>query len=95
MAAGVVRISDPADGGAELYGTGIPIVMSGSETTLDRPAPRLGEHTRTVLRELCGYSDERIDALVDAANKAGGNPGPSDDRVLRLQPPGGGAAGKD
>jgi len=62
----VVRLGDPADGGAELYGTGIPIVMSGSETTLDRPAPQLGEHTRVVLAELCGYSDERIDALVDA-----------------------------
>jgi glucose/arabinose dehydrogenase len=37
------------------------------------------------------------DGLVwlGTANKAGGNPGPSDDRVLRLQPPGGGAAGKD
>jgi crotonobetainyl-CoA:carnitine CoA-transferase CaiB-like acyl-CoA transferase len=62
----VVRLTDPADGGVELYGTGIPIVLSESETTLDRPAPQLGEHTRTVLRELCGYSAERIDALVDA-----------------------------
>ncbi|SFK53007.1 CaiB/BaiF CoA transferase family protein [Geodermatophilus ruber] len=49
----------------ELYGTGIPIVMSGSGTTLDRPAPQLGEHTRSVLRELCGYPEERIDALAE------------------------------
>jgi crotonobetainyl-CoA:carnitine CoA-transferase CaiB-like acyl-CoA transferase len=62
----VVRLTDPVDGGAELYGTGIPIVMSGSETTLDRPAPQLGEHTRVVLAELCGYSEDHIDALVDA-----------------------------
>lgn len=62
----VVRLLDPADGGVELFGTGIPIVLSGSETTLDRPAPHLGQHTRTVLAGLCGYADDRIDALVEA-----------------------------
>lgn len=61
----VVRISHP-DGadGVELYGTGIPIVMSASRTTLDRPAPHLGEHNRLVLAELCGYTDDQIDGLA-------------------------------
>jgi CoA:oxalate CoA-transferase len=62
----VVRMTDAEEGGVELYGTGVPIVMSGSDITLDGPAPRLGEHTRTVLRELCSYSEERIDELTEA-----------------------------
>ncbi|MGY1812323.1 CaiB/BaiF CoA transferase family protein [Blastococcus sp. SYSU D00820] len=62
----VVRLADPTGGGAELYGAGVPIVFSGTPTVLDGPAPALGEHSRSVLRDLCGYADERIDALVAA-----------------------------
>jgi CoA:oxalate CoA-transferase len=62
----VVRLTDPAHGGADLYGTGVPIVFSGVPSTLDGAAPRLGEHSRSVLRDLCGYAEERIDALADA-----------------------------
>jgi crotonobetainyl-CoA:carnitine CoA-transferase CaiB-like acyl-CoA transferase len=29
------------------------------------PAPMLGEHTREVLAELLGYSDERLDRLQE------------------------------
>ncbi|PRY13047.1 CaiB/BaiF CoA transferase family protein [Kineococcus rhizosphaerae] len=47
----------------ELYGSGVPIVLSGSSTSLDRPAPWLGEHTDSVLSELLGYDVERIAAL--------------------------------
>lgn len=32
---------------------------------------------------------------LGTANKAGGRPGPTDDRVVRIEPPSGGAAGKD
>ena len=39
------------------------LVLSGSSTSLDRPAPWLGEHTETVLGELLGYDEERIGAL--------------------------------
>jgi CoA:oxalate CoA-transferase len=63
----VVRMTDPGVAGVELYGTGFPIVMSGSDTRLDRPAPALGEHTQLVLAELCGYSPEKLDNLVATA----------------------------
>lgn len=63
----VVPVPDPRSGQATgLLATGIPIVMSASRTTLDRPAPGLGEHTRSVLRELCRYDDARIDRLARA-----------------------------
>jgi crotonobetainyl-CoA:carnitine CoA-transferase CaiB-like acyl-CoA transferase len=42
---------------------GCPLHFSATPTSIDRPAPLLGEHTREVLREH-GYSDEQIDALA-------------------------------
>ena len=50
----------------ELYGSGVPIVLSGSSTSLDRPAPWLGEHTASVLHEFLGYGDEELAALAAA-----------------------------
>jgi crotonobetainyl-CoA:carnitine CoA-transferase CaiB-like acyl-CoA transferase len=44
---------------------GCPIHLSETPPRVDRPAPRLGEHTREVLRE-CGYADTEIDALAAA-----------------------------
>jgi crotonobetainyl-CoA:carnitine CoA-transferase CaiB-like acyl-CoA transferase len=37
--------------------------LSETPATFRRPAPKLGEHSREVLREL-GWSDDRIDELV-------------------------------
>jgi formyl-CoA transferase len=42
---------------------GFPLYMSDSEATVRSRAPQPGEHTASVLRELLGYDDERIDAL--------------------------------
>ncbi|MCK6430310.1 MAG: CoA transferase, partial [Burkholderiaceae bacterium] len=42
---------------------GCPLHFSDTPTSIERPAPLLGEHTREVLREH-GYSDEQIDALA-------------------------------
>jgi crotonobetainyl-CoA:carnitine CoA-transferase CaiB-like acyl-CoA transferase len=42
---------------------GCPVHFSKTPTSIDRPAPLLGEHTREVLREY-GYSDAEIDALA-------------------------------
>lgn len=50
----------------ELYGSGVPIVLSGSSTSLTRPAPWLGEHTAAVLEELLGYGEAEVEALRDA-----------------------------
>lgn len=44
---------------------GCPLHFSATPTRVDRPAPRLGEHSRDVLRE-CGYADADIDALAAA-----------------------------
>ncbi|MDB5583634.1 MAG: frc [Bradyrhizobium sp.] len=34
--------------------------------SIRRPAPRLGEHSREVLKEVAGYSPEQIEAMIDA-----------------------------
>jgi CoA:oxalate CoA-transferase len=47
----------------EIFGPGLPFLMSEAPTTLDRPAPRLGEHTHEVVSQLLGYSDTKIDEL--------------------------------
>ncbi|MCW4384634.1 CoA transferase [Salinibacterium sp. SYSU T00001] len=60
----VVQLRHPAFGTQEeLYGSGMPIRLSAAETTLTEPAPALGAHTDTVLRELLGYSEERVREL--------------------------------
>lgn len=40
-----------------------PVLMSGAPGIETRRAPRLGEHTREVLRDLLGYDDARVDEL--------------------------------
>ncbi|WP_082924703.1 CoA transferase [Paenarthrobacter nicotinovorans] len=57
----VVRLRHPeADAESDLVGPGMPFLMSGAETTLDRPAPRLGQD---ILSQLLGYPDAKIDDL--------------------------------
>ena len=57
----------PGPDGATLRGLGSPLRFGGEGVAMRRAAPRLGEHTREVLRE-AGYDDAHIDALVgDAA----------------------------
>ena len=46
-------------------------VRVGEPMTNHRRAPTLGEHTRLVLTELCGYSSDEIDGLI-AAGAVGG-----------------------
>jgi crotonobetainyl-CoA:carnitine CoA-transferase CaiB-like acyl-CoA transferase len=45
---------------------GFPILLSESPARLDRTAPCVGQHTRELLREWLGVSQERIDALREA-----------------------------
>jgi len=42
---------------------GCPVHFSATPTSVGRPAPMLGEHTREVLGG-AGYTDAEIDALV-------------------------------
>jgi crotonobetainyl-CoA:carnitine CoA-transferase CaiB-like acyl-CoA transferase len=61
----VVAIRHPRyPGSAELSGTGLPIRFSDADAGLREPPPYLGEHNRSVLRELLGYTEERIAELT-------------------------------
>lgn len=63
----VVPLAHPTYGTVvELFGSGLPITMSDSDTSLDRPAPALGEHTARVLTDLLGYDEDRIAGLVES-----------------------------
>jgi formyl-CoA transferase len=59
---GVIVEVDDEETGALLM-PAPPVRLSQTPATFRRPAPKLGEHSRDVLREL-GWSDDRIDALV-------------------------------
>lgn len=64
----VVALRHPSgETGVELFGPGLPFVMSDAETSLDRPAPRLGQHNEVVLRDLLGYTAAQIDELKRSA----------------------------
>lgn len=57
----VVQLTPPAGhSDAEVYGPGIPFLLSDADTTLERPAPQLGQHTDAVLSELLGYDEHQI-----------------------------------
>ncbi len=55
------EVEHPSEG--KLRAMGVPSEWSESPPGYRRHAPRLGEHSREVLRE-AGYSDARIDALI-------------------------------
>ncbi|HZI84014.1 MAG TPA: CoA transferase [Casimicrobiaceae bacterium] len=57
----VVDLTHPEAG--ETRALGCPLHFSATPSRVDRPAPRLGEHTREVLCEY-GYADADIDALI-------------------------------
>ncbi len=57
----IVEYDHPDVGKVQMPGN--PIKMSGVTGTISRPAPRLGEHTDMVLRQMLTLSDDEIDAL--------------------------------
>jgi len=59
----VVSVEHPDAGSTKALGC--PVHLSETPARVDRPAPRLGEHSRELLRE-CGYADAEIDAFVAA-----------------------------
>ena len=56
-------VEHPSEG--RLRQMAVPATWSASQPEPSRPAPRLGEHSVDVLREI-GYSDARIAALVES-----------------------------
>jgi crotonobetainyl-CoA:carnitine CoA-transferase CaiB-like acyl-CoA transferase len=58
----VIEIDDPDVGSFET--TGFPVEMSETPASVERPPPRVGEHTADVLRAV-GYDDDRIEELVE------------------------------
>jgi crotonobetainyl-CoA:carnitine CoA-transferase CaiB-like acyl-CoA transferase len=59
----VLETEHPGHGRVRM--TGFPVKLSATPAQLRRPAPRLGEHTDAVLREL-GYAPEQIATLRGA-----------------------------
>ncbi|HYR01225.1 MAG TPA: CoA transferase [Casimicrobiaceae bacterium] len=64
LARGMVVALEHPDAGPT-RALGCPVHLSETPARVDRPAPRLGEHTRELLRE-CGYVDVEIDAFAGA-----------------------------
>ncbi len=64
----VVDLAHPEAGPTKAIGC--PLHFSRTPAAITRPAPRLGEHTRDVLRE-SGYGEAEIDAFVAAGVVAG------------------------
>jgi crotonobetainyl-CoA:carnitine CoA-transferase CaiB-like acyl-CoA transferase len=57
----ITAIHHPEVGAVRLAGS--PIKLSRTPSRVDRPAPRLGEHTADVLKEWLGLEAQTIDAL--------------------------------
>jgi formyl-CoA transferase/CoA:oxalate CoA-transferase len=67
----LVEVTHPRAGKVRMVGA--PVRLSETPGSVRTPAPMLGEHTQTVLRELLG-----LDATEIAALRAGGVVGPGD-----------------
>jgi succinate--hydroxymethylglutarate CoA-transferase len=64
----VTTIKHPALG--DIRGIECPIKVSGVDERDHLAPPMLGQHTDQVLRELLGYTDERLEALRQEAMAA-------------------------
>jgi CoA:oxalate CoA-transferase len=61
-----VRLQHPGGPEVDVYGPGIPIVFSGSNSALDQPPPGIGEHNREVYGDLLGYTQAELRGLETA-----------------------------
>ena len=60
----IVEVEHPVAGKLKMPGT--PIKMSETQGNVRTPAPLLGQHTDEILKELLGYSEEKIQELRNA-----------------------------
>ena len=58
----LVDVEHPEMGCQTIPGT--PIKAIGFDDSITKPAPRLGEHTDTILKELLGLSEEEVNRLI-------------------------------
>jgi crotonobetainyl-CoA:carnitine CoA-transferase CaiB-like acyl-CoA transferase len=61
-----VRLQHPGAADVDVYGPGIPIVFSGSNSSLDQPPPGIGEHNRQIYGDLLGYTQDELCDLQSA-----------------------------
>ena len=59
----LVEMEHPTIGQLPLVGS--PLKMSGTRVEYRLPPPLMGQHTKEILREVLGYADEKVDALVE------------------------------
>ncbi len=64
----VIEFEQP--GAGQVKGLGMPVKLSATPGTVERPGPVLGQHTDEVLRE-AGFGDDEIDALKGDGAVAG------------------------
>jgi crotonobetainyl-CoA:carnitine CoA-transferase CaiB-like acyl-CoA transferase len=57
----LVEVDHPSAGKIKM--AGIPVKYSGTEATIRRPPPRLGEHTDEILSELLGFDASKRESL--------------------------------
>ena len=60
----VVALDHPTAGPIRV--TGVPVRLSDTPGSVRTPPPRLGEHTRKLLQELCGVEAEELERLTKA-----------------------------
>ncbi|MBS1602892.1 MAG: CoA transferase [Bacteroidetes bacterium] len=58
----IIEYDHPAAG--KVATTGIPVQFSGTPAGVRRPPPLLGEHTKEILTEICGYTQEQVQAVA-------------------------------
>jgi len=58
----IVEYDHPTAG--KVATTGIPVQFSGTPAGIRRPAPLLGEHTVEVLKDICGYTEAQVQAVM-------------------------------
>jgi alpha-methylacyl-CoA racemase len=75
----VVELEQPRLGTVRQLG--VPVKLSRTPGAAERPAPALGEHTDTVLRE-AGFGDDEIGALIESGAAAGPNESSEQQRFL-------------